>query len=94
MTNAIRHTQARRIAVRLTLDRPGTRPVLSVSDDGRGVHAEAVAGRGLRGIKERTIGLGGSCAIKHEAGQGTCLRVVIPLPDQLPAVADAVSDIG
>ena len=81
VTNAIRHAQAQRIAIQLAIARDPARLVLTVRDDGCGIPPEMVAGYGLRGMQERIVGLGGGCAMESEAGQGTCLRATVPLPD-------------
>ena len=81
LTNAIRHAQARRVAVELSLAPAATHLVLTVSDDGCGIHPGMVAGLGIRGMQERVAGLGGSYAIESKAGEGTCVRVSVPLTD-------------
>jgi signal transduction histidine kinase len=53
--------------------------MLTVRDDGRGIDPLAPKGLGSLGMKERVEGLGGDYAIDSERGQGTSLRVVIPL---------------
>jgi signal transduction histidine kinase len=63
---------------------------LSVSDDGCGFDALAVLGRpwsglptdgglGLVGMRERVEGLRGALRIVSKPGQGTTLRVVLPV---------------
>ena len=57
---------------------------LTVQDDGRGLAAPANAsiagGLGLMGIEERVRELGGTLAIRSQAGKGTWLNASIPLP--------------
>jgi two-component system sensor histidine kinase UhpB len=77
LTNAIRHAQA--CAVGIELRERGSQLELSVRDDGCGIDASAPAGFGLRGMQERVQGLGGSCRIEGASGQGTSVRIAIPL---------------
>ncbi|HLH88530.1 MAG TPA: histidine kinase [Xanthobacteraceae bacterium] len=92
LTNAIKHAQARRIGVTLAETVPdpaltGARGAkaqleLAIEDDGCGIVVPAPAGFGLRGMQERVHALGGACSLGRAAGGGTCVRVVIPLPDR------------
>jgi two-component system, NarL family, sensor histidine kinase UhpB len=83
LTNAIRHAQATGVDVRIAVARDGLTAeasvTLTVRDDGRGIDPQAPKGLGSLGMKERVECLGGAYAIESERGQGTCLRVVIPL---------------
>lgn len=79
LTNAIRHAQARKVFVDL-VDTAG-QIVLNVRDDGCGIYPGMVAGHGLRGMEERVAGLDGRYTIESTAGQGTCVRVMVPLAD-------------
>jgi two-component system, NarL family, sensor histidine kinase UhpB len=81
ISNAIRHAHARRIAVELSFADDATSLVLTVSDDGCGIHPGMIAGLGMRGMQERVTGLGGSYAVESKAGLGTCVRVSVPLAD-------------
>jgi two-component system sensor histidine kinase UhpB len=65
----------------------GARLELTVSDDGFGIAAGQPPGFGLRGMQERVQALGGDFAIETGSGRGTCVRIVIPLP-QHPDGAD------
>jgi two-component system, NarL family, sensor histidine kinase UhpB len=94
VSNAIRHAQAQHIAVELALAGNATQLVLTVRDDGRGIHPEMAAGYGLRGMQERVAGLGGSYTINSEAGQGTCLRVTVPLYGPKHTVPEAMGSKG
>ncbi|MCK6487750.1 MAG: HAMP domain-containing protein [Planctomycetes bacterium] len=81
LTNCLRHAQATSASVVL-VRRPG-QVSLVVEDDGRGLPAEPPAGRhlGLAGMRERAGLLGGTLTIESAPGQGTTLRVTIPLAD-------------
>jgi PAS domain S-box-containing protein len=83
LTNVARHAHARRVEV--FLSRKGSRLTLEVSDDGRGISEEAVAGAkslGLLGMRERARRLGGQFAISGALGQGTTVTLSVPLPDE------------
>lgn len=75
ITNAIRHGSARHILIELS----SSDGVLSVSvaDDGTGIRAEAPAGSGLIGMRERAALLGGSLRIRAR-DRGTEIRVEVP----------------
>ena len=96
LTNAIRHANAKTIEVRVTvsggddLSSQGGRSEglqLTVRDDGFGIAAGQVPGFGLRGMSERVQALGGDFAIEAASGQGTCVRIAIPLPPRPVASA-------
>jgi PAS domain S-box-containing protein len=87
LTNVARHAHARRVEV--FLQQKGGRLTLEVSDDGRGISEEAVAGAkslGLLGMRERARRLGGQFAISGAVGQGTMVTLSVPLhEDEFPA---------
>jgi len=74
--NALRHSQARRIRVKLD------ERALVVADDGRGFDRSAVRGRrlGLTSMAERATELGARIAIDSAPGKGTRIRLELPLP--------------
>jgi signal transduction histidine kinase/uncharacterized protein YhfF len=76
LTNAVKYAEAAsvRIAVHQS---PGT-AVLTVADDGVG-GADAQAGTGLRGLRDRVAALGGHLAVDSPRGAGTRLTATIPL---------------
>lgn len=81
-TNAFRHARANRISVRLAYGADSVS--LAVADDGVGFQPTEVlqdrAGHlGLRGIRARVKRLGGKLAIDSVPGQGTTIRVAVPL---------------
>ena len=80
LTNAVRHAQARHVTVELRAEAE-RRLALTVRDDGCGIHPGKVAGFGIRGMQERVEGLGGRYTIESETGNGTCVRVTLPLAE-------------
>ena len=81
LTNAVRHAQARNVAVVLRHDKAENNLVLNVGDDGCGIYPDKVAGFGMRGMRERVEGLAGCYAIDSQTGAGTRVRVTLPLAE-------------
>lgn len=81
LTNATRHSQARRVTVGLERHAGGAGDVLAVkvADDGRGLPTEVQRGFGLLGMRERVEALGGSVVVNSEAGRGVTVSAVLPL---------------
>lgn len=78
VNNAARHANAARVRVDLYLE--GLSLVLEVSDDGVGFDTAAESeGHGLMSMRRRAENLGGTLVIESRAGQGTTLRLKIPL---------------
>ena len=79
LQNAIKHSRARAISVRLGADSDTLR--LTVSDEGAGfdVAANGHAGLGLLSMRERLDLVRGTMAIHSSPGIGTRLEVVVPL---------------
>jgi signal transduction histidine kinase len=83
LTNVARH--ARASSAEVSIRENGGVIELEVRDDGVGITEAQASGPGafgLMGIRERAHELGGETSIRGEAGKGTCLSVVIPLPPQ------------
>lgn len=74
IVNAVKHTEASRLAV--SLERSGGQLSVEVSDAGGG-GARIGGGNGLRGMDDRVAALGGRLAVES-AGDGTRVRAVIP----------------
>jgi len=86
LNNAIRHSQAKHIEVKL--EHTPRFVWLSVSDDGQGFDADGLhRGLGLVGIRERVTLLKGQCGIESQRGSGARLWVEIPLTEANPAHA-------
>ncbi len=74
ISNAARHSGARRIAVALT--RAGEDVELEVSDDGRGfAFEESQRGLGIAGMRERALLVGAELTIESRPGEGTTVRL-------------------
>ena len=77
LTNARRHSGARRVGVTLWVE--GNDLVAEVSDDGRGFEMETAPGIGLRSMRERAAALGGELEVQSEPGEGTWVRLRAPV---------------
>ena len=91
LSNVARHARARSVQVRLWVDEP-PEPVLylSVRDDGVGAAAKALddaRSYGVMGMHERAGHFGGRLSFDSAPGQGTRVRLMMPL--QLPDKATA-----
>jgi signal transduction histidine kinase len=80
LTNVVRHAAATTCRVSLTVDAGGLR--IEVADDGRGIDTGAVAGVGLRSLRERAEELGGRCDVRCPAAGGTVVRARIPITEE------------
>jgi two-component system sensor histidine kinase UhpB len=81
LSNTARHARARAAHVRLALT-PGSAE-LDIADDGQGFDPDRRdgSGLGLRSIGERVRLAKGSVTIESQPGQGTKVRVRIPITD-------------
>ena len=80
LANAVRYAGAQDVHVTLQIEADAV--YLSVADDGGGFEPEEVrrsGGLGLAGIEERAQLLGGRCRITSATGDGTEIRVFVPL---------------
>jgi signal transduction histidine kinase len=80
MTNVARHAKATRVDIRLRLD--AGHLLLSVADNGLGLSPAAVRrtkALGLVGARERALLLGGKIEIEGSEGEGTSVRLSVPL---------------
>jgi PAS domain S-box-containing protein len=76
LTNVAKHAQASEVDVRVDADDANLH--LSIHDDGIG-GAKVGKGSGLTGLMDRVEALGGTMKISSHPGNGTALRVNIPL---------------
>lgn len=84
LNNVAKHAQARRVLVRLV--QRGPQLLLDVADDGRGFEPRpASGGSGLGGMRERVRLYGGMLELHSSAGEGTRLRVAVPLGSPAPS---------
>ncbi|ACU39906.1 GAF sensor signal transduction histidine kinase [Actinosynnema mirum DSM 43827] len=80
LANAARHSGARRVGVRLSVDGAATAVRLVVSDDGAGL--PGVQGRrigGLVNMRARAERWDGVCEVESEEGKGVVIRWSVPL---------------
>src|SRR5690554_1027407 len=76
ITNAVRHAEATLLRLRYSFD--GDAVTLEARDDGRGAEV-AVAGNGLRGMRERLAAYGGVLEIETAPGSGFTVRLRLPM---------------
>lgn len=82
LTNAVKHSQAKLLQVRLVSK--FHRLHLQVLDNGKGFDpSKNTSGFGLRGMRERAAALGGTCQIWSAPGAGCRINVILPLPQSL-----------
>lgn len=80
LSNALRHSGARTVVVRLQAE--AGEAILEIRDDGRGFDASTAhpPGRGLANLAARAQGLGAILTVSSEPFHGTCVRLAVPLP--------------
>jgi signal transduction histidine kinase len=82
-TNAIKHANATRVAVRL--EQHDHQLEVIVRDDGQGFDpATTLPGTGLANLHDRVRALGGQIEIRTEPGAGTTLVARLPVPSVAP----------
>jgi signal transduction histidine kinase len=79
LTNAAKH--ARASVVRVSAEARDNILYVNVDDDGQG-GADLALGSGLLGLKDRAEAIGGTMSLRSAPGEGTSLRVELPLDDQ------------
>ena len=83
LTNVARHAQATQVELRLA--RRGAQAVLTVRDDGLGIHPGALpSSRGIRGMRERAMLIGAQLEIDSGPDGGTAINLSIPLGPETP----------
>ncbi|WP_082615385.1 sensor histidine kinase [Acidovorax sp. Root267] len=97
-TNVLRHAQASTVRVSARhQDGPGQPPhlVLEIADNGVGMERSAqLGGQGLANMRARAQAIGAQLEITAAPGQGTCVRVALPMAPEpvqpaIPAPAPA-----
>lgn len=76
MTNALRHSGADRIDIRLAYA-PGC-VVLEVEDNGRGGAESSASSFGVEGMRERSRQVGAQIDIRSQPGRGTRVVIIVP----------------
>jgi two-component system sensor histidine kinase UhpB len=81
LTNALRHADAG--SVTLALEADTTTVTLRVVDDGKGLPPHLPGGTaGIAGMRERALLVGGRLAIESRPGQGTEVRLTVPVGEE------------
>jgi signal transduction histidine kinase len=85
LSNVSRHAEAATCRVSLSLDPDAGVVRLEIDDDGRGFDPAVAAkgtGRGLGNLRARTARMGGRAEIVGVPGEGTTVRVALPVREQ------------
>ena len=76
-SNALRHSGSRQVAVSLTGNAMDFR--VDVSDEGSGFEMDQITpGMGIKNVRERVFGLGGTVEIRSTLGRGTVVSITLP----------------
>jgi signal transduction histidine kinase len=105
LTNAAKHSGAAHAVLSLHLD--GDRLVAVVRDDGSGFSLsnggskadgdgvpDATSGFGLHGMRERAELVGAELEVQSRPGEGTAVRVSVPISGQSGATPESAADRG
>lgn len=92
VTNALKHANAARIHIALSLEETGLK--MTMADDGCGFDPAAPRGRtaghfGCIGIEERCDKLGATVCWRSAAGKGTVVEIRLPLPLPLDTLSSS-----
>jgi two-component system sensor histidine kinase UhpB len=83
LTNALRHAGSGSATVSLRSDTE--KVTLTVTDDGKGMPADVLPGTaGIAGMRERALLVGGGLSIESRPGDGTEVRLVVPIEGEAP----------
>ena len=86
MQNAVKHSGASRITIRLITSRGAC---MQVGDDGRGFASTATTGSGLDNMRDRIESVGGTLLIESRPGAGSTL--IARVPSSVPSGVDAAA---
>ncbi len=75
LSNVARHAHASRVHIAITV---GSEVLLRVTDDGLGVAAGTLSGKGLGNMTSRAKSLGGECRVEPGPAGGTVVRWRVP----------------
>jgi len=82
LTNVATHARASHVRVDLVVD--DSKVSLTIRDNGRGITEDEVrapTSLGLLGMRERTGFLGGTFSVSGKPGQGTVVKVIVPVAE-------------
>lgn len=91
LTNIIRHANAGKVKITLTEEPEGI--VLEISDNGKGISVEQLSNPksfGLISMRERAYSWGGDVKINSSPGEGTRVKVIMPLVTKANALKTTV----
>ena len=81
LSNVVRHADAKQVKMKIAKGYPNI--IMIIEDDGKGFSTAAdgsrAKGLGIVGMRERVEGLGGRFRVRSKPGDGTRIRVTIPL---------------
>ncbi len=82
LNNIAKHSKAKHVSIRLT--RLSAQVILTIQDDGVGFEPKSYGHRGigLLGMRERAASRGGRLSINSPKGQGTTIRVELPVSEE------------
>jgi signal transduction histidine kinase len=85
-SNALQHAHASTVTLHLSATDHSV--ALSVADDGCGFVRDSGSNMhyGLIGMEERTHRIGGTLTMTSTPGEGTCVSILVPLPEKLSAM--------
>lgn len=96
MSNVMRHAKASSVKVRCRFVPEFCHLLFEVFDNGVGIKRDKnnpVSGHGLEGMKRRAAAIGGMLHITSRNGNdsGTCVRLILPLPNSKPLQKEIVT---
>jgi signal transduction histidine kinase len=82
LNNILKHSSANYVTLRMSMEQRNLR--LEINDDGKGFNPAAAQtrGLGLDSMRERAAQLGGNLTILSMPGQGTRVRLIVPLGEE------------